>query len=99
MYLSIKKSFSLDQVFINRMAKMREVKPTKNPMPVSIIALGLIQIVKGISVLGDRLAFLISNPFPEVEDSFMHIVRFRIFSKEVSPESTFQKSSDLLPFR
>jgi hypothetical protein len=50
MYPSIIEILCLDQIFIERMAKVRKVKTSKDTMPVSIVALGSIEI-------GERILF------------------------------------------
>jgi hypothetical protein len=81
------------------MAKVREIKSSKNSMPISIIALGSMEIVKGIPGFWVRPSFFISNFLSEMKNPFMEIIRFRIFGKEVSPKSAFDKPSDWFPFR
>jgi hypothetical protein len=99
MHFSIAERLCLDQVFIKSMAKMRKVEAPEHAMPISIVALGLMEIVKGILVFGNRLLFCIPYLLTKMKDPFMEIVRFRIFGKEVSPKSSFNKSSDRSPFR
>jgi hypothetical protein len=90
-------SLSLDQVFIKSMTKVGKVKPPKDAMPICVVALGLMEIKKGILVFGSRPLFRICYLFSEMEDPFMQIVGFRIFGEEVSPKSSFDKSPGLFP--
>ena len=79
------KGFGPDQIFIKGVAEVREVEASKDTMPVGIVALGLIQIPQ--EVLVPRMGPLLTDLLPEMQHPFVKIVRFRIFGKEVSPES------------
>ena len=77
------------------MAKVGKVEPSEDTVPVGIVALGPIEMGEDPCFRNRRF---VPSPrsFPEMEDPLMEIVRFGIFGKEVSPESSLDKPSDLL---
>ena len=77
MYFMIVKGLGPDQIFIKGVTQVGEVEPSKDTVPVGIVALGLIQMIEEIFVFRNGSSFFIPDLVAKTQDSLVKIVRFR----------------------